>query len=1133
MRLLRILLGLSFLTFAIPVSVPADPLVGPMVLTGDTAGALFGFRIAVAGDVNGDGYSDLLVGSPSYSNGEVHEGRVQLFHGGPNGIDHVPSWSAELNRPQARFGLALAGAGDLNGDGYHDVVIGAPGFFGGSADEGRVYVYLGSAGGLSSSIHAVLEGGWDSARFGESVASAGDINSDGYDDIVVGAPETGGGLVFPGQGAIHVYHGSSSGLSMVNDTFILGTYQEAAHFGYAVSSVGDVNGDGYSDIAVGSPDYDAIQIFGDQGRVQLFLGSSSGIVTTAVWTEDGSSTGGHFGYSLDQAGDTNGDGYADLIIGASEWHDGVQAVGQATLYLGEVTGLQSAPAWFSNGSSEERYGQAVAAAGDVNGDGFADLVVGAPFYAESGSDRGRAQLFLGGPGAPDMSADWTYNFPHDNSVFGFAVACAGDLNGDGLGDLVIGIPQYDAGAGQDDTGRIHIMYGSGSFVDSNSAWSGSGDESLAFFGWPTGPAGDVNGDGFDDLLIGSYGSDLGGTDAGLVEVFHGSATGPSPAGSPDWSVMGAAGDGFGHAAAGVGDVDGDGYDDIAVGSPYHDGGEQDEGKISWFKGSPGGLGATAAWEWELDLSTAYLYRLAGAGDVNGDGFADLVISAPGWDGDFNDQGKAWLHRGSDSGPEEIPSWSFEGPDLVAVLGNIASAGDVNGDGFDDLLVGVGNYTNTFVGEGVAYLFFGSSTGLSVVPDWMVYGGELGAQMKDVASAGDVNGDGYADIMVGARYGTSPLGGQGFVRIYYGSASGPATTPDQILGLNAAGAQFGRTLSGRGDVDGDGYGDVLVGAPSFVGRAGEAGAAFLFKGSATGLDPDPVWTTSSVQLHALLGVGLGIVGDLDGDGLDEIAIGALYHDDSDADVGRVDVYRGGGRGFFSTLPAGGHPRQLQANGLPLSHMGISNVPDAMQLEVRAGSQAGRTMVRMEYQIEPLAPGPLSSIASFTDWLDTGLPDPTLGSTVVVNQPVTGLEQDRPHRWRMRICSRSPYFPHSRWSGESSSLPTLASFRTGNPASTVRDAMPSPGTMIQSIHPNPFNPRVSIAFMVDRPGQIKVDVFDVRGRTVKHLVDKWHEPGRYSINWDGRDQHGRSAASGEYLLRIKGPEGTDHGRALLLR
>ena len=174
---------------------------------GDQANAIFGRAVGTAGDVNGDGYSDVIVGARRYDNGETDEGRAFVYHGSATGLSATADWTAESDQEGARFGNSVGTAGDLNGDGYADVIVGASGYDNGQTDEGRAFVYHGSATGLSPTADWTAESEQAGASFGQSVGTAGDVNGDGFSDVIVGAPFYDGGEI--DEGRAFVYQGSA------------------------------------------------------------------------------------------------------------------------------------------------------------------------------------------------------------------------------------------------------------------------------------------------------------------------------------------------------------------------------------------------------------------------------------------------------------------------------------------------------------------------------------------------------------------------------------------------------------------------------------------------------------------------------------------------------------------------------------------------------------------------------------------------------------------------------------------------------------------------------------------------------------------------------------------------------------
>jgi hypothetical protein len=290
----------------------------------------FGYAVAGAGDLNGDGYADVVVGARQYSLGQMNEGAAYVFYGSQYGLAAVPGWRYESDQLSANLGYAVAGAGDLNADGYADLAIGAPFFDEGEEDEGIVHIFYGSSSGLSPLPNTSLQANRAEAWFGASVAGAGDVNADGYDDVIVGAPHANEGQ--DNEGMAFVYFGSESGLNP-HAGWLYASDQIAAWFGCSVAPAGDVNTDGYADIVIGAYGYETDQP--DEGAAFVFLGGENGPAQAYAWHGEGNKIDTRYGFSAGTAGDINRDGRADLIIGAPEYRrDEKTIMGQALLYLG-------------------------------------------------------------------------------------------------------------------------------------------------------------------------------------------------------------------------------------------------------------------------------------------------------------------------------------------------------------------------------------------------------------------------------------------------------------------------------------------------------------------------------------------------------------------------------------------------------------------------------------------------------------------------------------------------------------------------------------------------------------------------------------------------------------------------------
>jgi len=424
--------------------------------------------------------------------------------------------------------------------------------------------------------------------------------------------------------------------------------------------------------------------------------------------------------------------------------------------------------------------------------------------------------------------DWMAEGDQDSAWFGRTIAGAGDVNNDGYGDLIVGSMLYDGDL--EDEGMALVYHGSPSGLTSAPAWMIEGDEEEAEMGNQVAGAGDVNGDGYGDVIVGSlYYSST--SNAGKAMVFYGRPGGLAT--SPDWLGKGEnPGDLFGLAVAGAGDVNGDGYDDVVVGARGYRVGTDRVGRVYAYYGSPGGLSPSPGWMATGDQDNSYFGMVvAGAGDVNGDGYDDVLVSAPYYDDPEHDKGLVYLYAGGPGGLSPAPMWVTEGEAAAAAYGfGIGGGGDVNNDGFDDIVIGSARLTAMGAIVGKAYLYLGGPGGPMFSPDWTVTGDQDGGYLGyGVALDADLNGDGFDDVMVGAPRYARDDAEEGVVFVYYGDVGGPSTTPDWIAESNQSGSYFGRIAGSAGDVNRDGYSDLFVGATLYDHGQVDEGAAFVFHG----------------------------------------------------------------------------------------------------------------------------------------------------------------------------------------------------------------------------------------------------------------------------------------------------------------
>ena len=824
------------------------------------------------------------------------------------GLATSPAWTAESDRAGANFGFSVGAAGDVNGDGYSDVIVGAWMYDNGQDEEGRAYLYHGEADGPSTTASWVVESDQQGARMGNSVGTAGDVNGDGYSDVIVGAhdyDDDGSDAV----GRIYAYYGGPGGLSTTADWIVQGD-QGSSYFGNSVGTAGDVNGDGYSDVIAGAHYYNSGLGWG-QGRATVYYGSASGLNPTANWTVVSDQSPGYFGWAVGTAGDVNGDGYSEVIVAAYGYTNGQTNEGRVFVYHGSATGLSTAADWWAESDQDSAwFGTSVRTAGDVNGDGYSDVMVGAPLYDNGETDEGRAYVYHGSASGLSASATWTAEGDQNDASFGRSVGTAGDVNGDGYSDVIVGASSFTNG--QMDEGRAYVYHGGATGLSTSPAWTAESDQDSAWFGYSVGTAGDVNGDGYSDVIVGAIGYDNGQADEGGAFVYHGAAS---------------------------------------------------------------GLSATAAWTAESDQDEAdFGHSVGTAGDINGDGYSDVIVGAPWYDNGQSGEGRAFVYHGAAGGLAAAHTWSAEGNQDGAILGiSVGTTGDVNGDGYSDVIVGAYGYSNGQTDEGMAYVYHGSAAGLAASPAWTAESDQDGAQFgSSVATAGDVNGDGYSDVIIGAWHYDNGQDEEGRAYVHHGSAGGLAAAPAWMAESDQVGAWFGQSVGTAGDVNGDGYSDVIVGAPYYDNGQDREGRAYVYHGVAGGLAASPNWSAESDQDGAQFGRSVGTAGDVNGDGYSDVIVGAPSYDNDQANEGRAFVYYGNGGDGLHLLPR----QLRSDGSAPIALLGMSDSRTAFQLHLIGRMPLGREDVRLEWQVAPLGvpfaePGATGGVSDWTDVLTTGV------------------------------------------------------------------------------------------------------------------------------------------------------------------
>jgi hypothetical protein len=926
-------------------------------IEGANGGGQTGYYVSQAGDVDGDGLPDIMVSSPYIDDWGYDQGMVSLYFGSSiestiaSGVHEAspysdgPDWVFRGNDSSDYLGRGISSAGDVDGDGLGDILISQPSDDDASTNAGKVFLlfgkYLAGATGevnleVYHSDYGVEILGQDNSDWlgdYEGVSAVGDIDGDGLGEILIGAgyddtKGTDAGEVYLLFGA-DLLNDHEYGDSILNLDSEYGykftAHDSYDHLGFSVASSNDVDGDGLPDLVMGAPgfaaDYGAVYIVSSS---TIWMNTLFGF-TNDLWMGDSydyritSDTWGHFGYSIDSSGDFDGDGINDLLVGQHGNSEMATNGGAAYLFSGGALNWgdndlsDAAFKFVYNGDSldYDEIGYSVSFAGDVDGDGLSDILIGAPYDDDWANNAGKAYLVLGkslvAPGSEfDLAfADYTFVCADDSCEAGRSVSGAGDIDQDGLDDIIIGAPLNDINGTND--GSAYVIFGEqlaargGDLNLDQSDWVVLGQEDHDLLGGTIASAGDVDGDGLEDLLIGSHENDTNGDRSGEVYLVLGSQV---EASWPDGGVIGAddnqrfygsaALDYAGYDVDSAGDIDGDGLDDLLIGAPFNSDGPSLGGQVYLVLASSldvngGDLDLSA----DLSMSDyTFLpespfdyvgWSVAGLGDIDGDNRPDIAIGAPFDDDGGTNAGAVYLFLNSNlpAGGAELDvadaDYKLVGEAALDESGYIVtSAGDVDGDNLNDILILSASNDDGATDAGKAYLVLaadlpvgGGTVSLSSAHFSFASEAPNGGDYMSIAAAGDVDGDSLDDLLFGVPYMGTTYAESGRSYLMLGNSmvtsdSISLEVADYLFDGRSAYDYAGYAVSSAGDIDGDGLDDIMIGAPGNDEWGGDAGKAYLYFG-ATLLDL-PVNPVPFVDDNLDRSYDYGFVGSTDHEGL---------------------------------------------------------------------------------------------------------------------------------------------------------------------------------------------------------------------------------------------------------------------------
>ena len=622
---------------------------------------------------------------------------------------------------------------------------------------------------------------------------------------------------------------------------------------------------------------------------------------------------------------------------------------------------------------------------------------------------------------------------------------------------------------------------------------------------------DQNSDGRHEFLVGAPGDDVNGLEAGAV-FYYRSREDNRHGLQQVWRGVG--GEKFGFAVARIGDVNGDDREDFAVGAPFSDAGGSESGRICIFFGGDSISGSPDVIIVGKNGGDHFGHAISAAGDFDGDGRDDLIVGAPFRNAPGAESGAAYIIFGAGGGP------SNDLDDALELTGEIAGdhfgfsvthAGNFLGAGSVSVAVGAPDNTADGLDAGAVYVYEGVVPPSSPDADFDLKirngaaarpGSRYGFAVEGI---GRWDGDGYDDLAIGAPYCNESGAQAGRVEIVLGDTS-PSASGDRYVNGEAASDHLGYSLAGLGDVEGSSLDDLLMGAPGHDGTASNAGRAYIYTGgsSSTGdagnllvLDVAPL--NSGTGAGDQFGVAVASAGLFDDDDIPDYAVGALA-----GNIGSAAT-----AGYCWVLDSGGGvvPNLLQrweadweAAGAVRLVFALAECPaDLTHLELRRSLDGARDQVIWSGAVPGAAAvDGLARLGAGFTYLDTAAPS------------ATGIS------YTLDLTFAD---------GTTATLAALAGPAMGQ--------IPGARPALAPLWPNPFNPTVTVRFLVPSGQEGSLRVLDLRGRQVAELFAGQGRGIEREVTWSGRDQAGLPVSSGVYHFRLETADGVLTRRAVLAK